>query len=76
MRVGQLRVSVLSPSSSGMVGREKLDSHEAYVGNGKEVLLPLKNLGVEISQTKQLLPSCSRILSIAFSLGVAFSHQG
>lgn len=67
---------MLSPSSSGIEGREKLASHEACVGNRKEVLLPLKNLGVQISQAKQLLSSCSRILSIAFSLGVAFSHQG
>lgn len=74
--VGRLRVSVLSPCDSVMEGQEKLVSHEACVGNGKEVLLPLKNLGVQISQAKQLLSSFSRILLIAFSLGMAFSHWG
>lgn len=74
--VGWLRVSVLSPRDSGMEGKEKLASHEACMGNGKEVLLPLKNLGAKISLAKQLLFSFFRILSISFSLDKAFSHQG
>lgn len=72
--MGQLRVSVLSPRDSGMERQEKLASHLVCVGNGKEILLPLKNLGVQISHAKQLLSSFSRILSIAFSLGVTFRH--
>lgn len=68
-------MSVLSPSDSGMQGLEKLAIHEACMRNGKEALLPLKNLGVQISQAKHLLSSFSRVLSIAFSLGLAFSHR-
>lgn len=76
MHVGQPRVSVLSPSDSGKEGPGKLASHEAYMWNGKEALLPLKNWQVHISQAKQLLSSFFRIFFYTFLIKIGIYSSG